>query len=68
MRDLGVFGMLIGSYGSLDSSVGIATDYGMDDRDSIPGRVKRYFSSPWRPDRLWSPPSLLYNGYRGIFR
>jgi hypothetical protein len=23
------------------------------------------FSSPRRPDRLWGPPSLLYNGYRG---
>jgi hypothetical protein len=23
-----------------------------------------FFSSPQRPDRLWGPPSLLYNGYR----
>jgi hypothetical protein len=22
---------------------------------------------PLRPDRLWGPPSLLYNGYRGLF-
>jgi hypothetical protein len=31
----------------------------------IPGRGKRFFSSPQRPDRLWDPPSLLSNGYRG---
>ena len=24
-------------------------------------------SSPKRPDRLWGPPSLLFNGYRGSF-
>jgi hypothetical protein len=34
-----------------DGSVGIAVRYGMD-------------SSGTRPDRLWGPPSLLYNGYR----
>ena len=27
---------------------------------------KEFFSSPKRPDRPWSPPSLL-NGYRGLF-
>jgi hypothetical protein len=26
----------------------------------------RIFSSPRRPDRLWGPPSLLSNGYRGL--
>jgi hypothetical protein len=31
------------------------------DRGSIPGR------SPLCPDRLWGPPSILYNGYRGSF-
>jgi hypothetical protein len=25
------------------------------------------FSSPPRPERLWGPPSLLPNGYQGLF-
>jgi hypothetical protein len=50
-----------------DSVVGIATGYGLDDR-GIGVRVpvgSRIFSFPQRPDRLWGPPSLLSNGYRG---
>jgi hypothetical protein len=55
--------------GSKDNSVGIATGYGLDDR-GIGVRVpvgSRIFSSPQRayPRRLWGPPSLLFNGYRG---
>ena len=50
------------------SSVGIATDYGLDgpgsnvylQKKKIP--VGTRFSA--RPDRPWGPPSLLYNGYR----
>jgi hypothetical protein len=35
---------------------------------SIPGRGKRFFFTPWRPDRLWGPPSLLYAmGMGGCF-
>jgi hypothetical protein len=34
---------------------------------SIPVSTIYFFCSPQRPDRLWSPPSLLSNGYRGIF-
>jgi hypothetical protein len=47
-----------------DSSVGIATRYGLDD----PGIESRWrgeiFST--RSDRPWGPPSLLYYGYRAF--
>jgi hypothetical protein len=46
-----------------DSTVGIATGYGLDDR-GLGVRVpvgSRIFSSPRRPDRLWGPPSHLSN-------
>jgi hypothetical protein len=45
------------------------TGYGLDD-GAVGVRVpvgSRIFSSPRRPDRLWDPPSLLSNGYRGLF-
>jgi hypothetical protein len=44
-----------------DSSVGIATGYGLDDRGvgiRVPVVAKFLF---------WGPPSLLSNGYRGLF-
>jgi hypothetical protein len=47
----------------------IATGYGLDDR-GVGVRVplgSRIFSSPRRPERLWVPPNLLSNGYRGPF-
>jgi hypothetical protein len=34
---------------------------------SSPGSGWEFFSSPPRPDRLWGPPSLLPNGYQGLF-
>jgi hypothetical protein len=47
--------------GSRDSSVGIATRYGLEGPgiESRWGEIFRTY-----PDRLRSPPSLLYNGYR----
>jgi hypothetical protein len=44
--------------------VGIAT--GLDGPGSNPGSA-RFLSSPQRPDRFWGSPSLLSNGYRGLF-
>jgi hypothetical protein len=52
---------------SWDNSVGIATSYVLDDRDSIPFTGKRFLSTPQRPDRLRVSPSLSYNGYQGLF-
>jgi hypothetical protein len=54
---------------SRDSAVGKATGYGLDDRGvGVRAPVgPRIFSSPRRPDRLWGPPNLLSNGYRGCF-
>jgi len=45
-----------------DSSVGIATGYGLDG----PGIESRWGVEIFRtcPDRPWDPPSLLFNGYR----
>jgi hypothetical protein len=48
------------------SSVGTVSDYELDGRGSIPDRDRGFFLSPLRPDRLWGPPSLLYNGCRGL--
>jgi hypothetical protein len=50
-----------------DSTVDIATGYGLDGRGvrvRVPAGT-RFFSSPHRPDRLWGPLSLLSNGCRG---
>jgi hypothetical protein len=54
---------------SRGSSVGIATGYGLDDRESgVQFRVGwKFSSSPRRSDRLWGPLSLLSNGYQGLF-
>jgi len=43
-----------------DSSVGIATDYGLDG-PGIESRWGARFSA--RPDRPWGPLRILYNGY-----
>jgi hypothetical protein len=51
---------------SRDSSIGIASGYRLVDQGSIPCRGKIFFSTSERPDRLWGPPSLLYNVYWGL--
>jgi hypothetical protein len=46
-----------------DSSVGLVDKLRTGQaksRDFIPGRGKRFFSTPKRPDRLWSPWSLPF--------
>jgi hypothetical protein len=55
--------------GSRDSAVGIATGYGLNDREVgvLVSVGARFFSSERRPSRFWGPPSLLPNGYRGSF-
>jgi hypothetical protein len=52
---------------SRDSSVGIATGYVLDDRGVAVRVPVGQESSPSRPDRLWSPPNFLHNGYRVLF-
>jgi hypothetical protein len=45
-----------------EHSVDIATGYGLVGQDSIPGKGKRFISTPQYPNLLWHSPSLLYNG------
>jgi hypothetical protein len=46
-----------------DSSVGIATGYGLEGPGSNPGGDEIFRTCPCRP---WGPHSLLYNGYRAF--
>jgi hypothetical protein len=60
---------LFNKMGSRDAAVGIATGYELDDRGVrvLVTVVSRIFFTPHRPDRLWGSPSLLSDGYRGLF-
>jgi hypothetical protein len=52
------------------SLVIIVSGYGLDDRAiefRSPTEAEDFFPYPLCPDRLWGPPSLLYNGYGGPF-
>jgi hypothetical protein len=51
------------------TAIGMATVYGLDDRGiAVPVPVRsRICTAPYRPDRLWGPPSLLATGYQGHF-
>jgi hypothetical protein len=61
-----VVGYLVTLY-TLVRSVGIVTGYMVEGRGSIHGRCKIFFSVLQRSYRLWGPPTLLTNGYWGIF-
>jgi hypothetical protein len=50
-------------YGGRDSSIGIATRYGLDG-PGIESRWGARFSAPVQTVPLEGPPSLMYNGYR----
>jgi hypothetical protein len=52
---------------SRDSSVGIATDYGLGSRGSIPSRGKTFVSAPQSSERPWGRNSFLSSEYRGYF-
>jgi hypothetical protein len=67
VRTATVYMSVYRGYRSRVSSGSVVSDYGLDDRESNPDWVKGFFLYPLCPDRLWGPPSLLYNGYRGSF-
>jgi hypothetical protein len=57
------------TFRSQDNVLGIATGYGLDERQ-VGVRVpveSRIFSSRRHPVRLWGPLNLLSNGYRVLF-
>jgi hypothetical protein len=49
------------------SSVGIATGNGLNGQGSIPGREKKCFSTPQRPDGLWALTTSYPMGTKGSF-
>jgi hypothetical protein len=49
-----------------NSSVSIGTDQRLDGWGSLPSSIKRFSSTPQRPDRLWGPPSFLSRWYRDL--
>jgi hypothetical protein len=65
-----IYNVLCAIYGSRGSSVSTVFNYELDDRVievRSPGEAKGFFLYSLCPERLWVPPSLLCNGYRGSF-
>jgi hypothetical protein len=56
-----IYDIICIQHGGRDSSVSIATCYGLDGPGLSPGGDEIFQT---RPDRRCDPPSLLYNGYR----
>jgi hypothetical protein len=46
---------------------GIVIGYGPDGPEFEPRKKQKFFFSPKHSDRLWTPPSLQFNEYRGFF-
>jgi hypothetical protein len=62
----GTWPILLGTLATMSCrAFGIATGYGLDDRGIrvLVPLGSRIFISPYHPDRLWGPPSLLSNWY-----
>jgi hypothetical protein len=53
--------------GTWDNTVGIGTSYGLVGPGLSPFMDRIFFSSPQHPNQLFSSPSLLPNGYWGLF-
>lgn len=59
--------MMISGGGLRDIGFGTANHYGPGGSEFEPSGVKEFCLLNSRRDRLWGPPSLLYNWYRGAF-
>jgi hypothetical protein len=66
LREFGPYGIIFKNV----CFVNIVSGYGLDYRAievQSPGEATGFLLQPVCSDRLWGPPSLLYNRYRGPF-